>query len=99
MARSIFITGKILSELPTGNWYFAVTCKGCGNRIALLQDTRRGRSPFDAGEVPLKTVCPHCGAKDHAYRSAEVHSFQRPSGKPKTFVVGRRTLKRKRNGQ
>ena len=76
MARFMFINAKNPSELWPDRWYFGVTCRSCGETVAILEDTERGGRAFGVGEVVLGTVCPHCGADRHLYRSDEVRSSE-----------------------
>jgi len=75
MRRSIFLTAKSGSQLLLSKWYFGPACKGCGKKLAVLEDTERAGRAFDLGETMLRTACAHCGT-GHTYRSDEVQSFQ-----------------------
>lgn len=83
--------------VKTGDWYYAVSCRGCGQPIYILGDPSRGKSPVkmvDEGE--LSVPCIRC-AHDDLYRVTDLKSVQSAEdmlgGRPPRLAISKASRK------
>lgn len=59
-----------------GGWYHALNCKGCGEKIYVLDDPSKGEKATQiAGDGELSVPCARCG-HDDVYAVHELHTVQ-----------------------
>jgi hypothetical protein len=62
-------------SMRVGQWYFGLTCQGCGKRFALEEDedwgTRKRAVARPPGTAAITLQCPHCSC-DAEYHPLDV---------------------------
>jgi ribosomal protein S27E len=64
-------------EMIPEEWYFAVDCKNCNAKIAIIHDPSKGKIELDGDpvEVRFSIACASCG-KTFVYPLMDIHHFQ-----------------------
>lgn len=72
-------------EVRAGEHYFSVTCRGCKNKIYILEDPAKGVSGFPlVGDSDLSIPCIRC-CHDDIYKFAEIEPVQSAEDLPSTY--------------
>lgn len=72
-------------EVKIGNYYFAVTCHGCNNKIYVLDDPSKGGNGVQfLGDADFSIPCSRCG-HDDIYKLIEIEALQSTEHLPSTY--------------
>lgn len=68
-----------------GAWYHALTCKGCGELIYILDDNSEGKTPIQiVGDAELSVPCNRC-THDDSYSFHDLQTLQATESLPSTY--------------
>lgn len=72
-------------SVSKGDWYYALTCKGCQDLIYVLEDVSNGTSPIQmVGEGELSVPCNRC-THDDLYSTKELISVESTETLPSVY--------------